>query len=1551
MVACGVVLMSSGAEPGPGLSVGQVRAASALRADGVTVNWCARLGTPVRVRGADLDQSATAIGARVRAVVRQDDYPQRAIALLDALSGLYRTQDASEAFAVKRIERDALGHRHVRLAQVHRELPVTGGDLLVHFDAAGKAYEVTGDCVPGIELAITPRLSGADATAAARGDLKAKGRPQGVLEAGPELVIHTGAGLPALAYELALGYSHKKAGVALWRYWVDAQTGDILNCYDDVQSEDVSISGNILPREGGTLVTVTGWHEAGSYYLQDRTVNYIVRDQQSVRDLYSGVWSARTSASWGNADPAAVSGAYNIRLALQYFANVHGRNSFDNAGAQVIVNVHHGQSYNNAFWHPTPKRLYFGDGDGTMTTPASVLDVVVHELTHAVTSHSANLRYQNESGALNESFSDIFAACVEFAVQPDGRHAYPNSLAGHSDWLFGEEWLAADLKRDIRNPRNAALRTPQPSRYKGTHWYTGTGDNGGVHYNNSVQSHAFYLMSEGGTGNNDGIAYSVSKIGITNAAKVAYRALTVYCTVDTDHAAARLAWESAARDLNASWVPTIQSAWAAVGVGQAAPAVVMPAFNPPAGAYSSAVTVTVTTATSGAEIRYTLDGGEPTTASTLYTAPIAVAADATIKAKAFKAGVQPSATASAAYTFLGTRLYAFLVDDTSPGWATQGQWAFGRPTGGGGSTGPTDPSGGHTGNNAYGYNLNGDYANNIAGTHWLTAGPLNFSAASNVKLAFWRWLGVEEPAYDKVYLDVSKDGAAWTRVWQNTSRMGYGESDSVISDWSQYVYDISAVADRQATVYVRWGLGPTDGSTVYCGWNIDDVEFWGRGTPGGVVPAAPANLVAAAVASNHVRLAWQDKSDNEQGFIIQRVRQVDATGFAEIARVGANSTSYDDRTVAPKNAYNYRVAAYNTTGNSDFSNVSTVTTPDQTGDNWDPTDDTGDGATQLAAATQAEQSHGPHTLSGADGADWFKLHLTAGSSYNFNTAGGSGDTYGELFRDSTAYHRVGSDDDSAGNRQFSLTVTPDTTGTYYLRVKTQGASPEAVYTLRYRVLTASSNDAWDPGDDSGAGATALPAPTAAVQTHGEHTLSPTDAADWFKVQLAAGTLYNFHTMGGSGDIIGELFSDAGGTTRVAMDDDSGGSGQFSLIYTAATTDWYYLKVRSRTVGGNARYTLSYSSGNDAWDPGDDDPSVAPTAITNASHVQQSHGPHRLSATDQSDYFAVWLVYGEDYDFNSIGGTGDLYIRMWHWDGAQWHLLLEDDDSGGNRQFDLKARNNLADGWYYLQVSTYNAGENAQYSLNYTGGKDPWDPADNTGGGATALGTPDENGTAHGPHTLTWGDHYDWYRIDMTEGMKYYMTTYTGTGDTLAGLYADPGGTQLLASDDDSGGNYQMAIAYVAASSAPHYLMVRCYTLGNYARYPLYCWQAVDGDGDGMPDRWERTEFGSVGAANAQTDHDRDGSLDREELIAGTEANDSNSVFKCMSIRPVPGVGNVITWPSVADRLYGVERAPSLSLGFAPVAAALPATAPMNTYTDNTAAAGSHYYRLNVQQKP
>ena len=154
--------------------------------------------------------------------------------------------------------------------------------------------------------------------------------------------------------------------------------------------------------------------------------------------------------------------------------------------------------------------------------------------------------------------------------------------------------------------------------------------------------------------------------------------------------------------------------------------------------------------------------------------------------------------------------------DTDPGWTTEGQWTFGSAAAGGNLCG--DPISAYSGTNIYGYNIGGDYENNMPEYH-LTTLPIDCSNYENVHLKFMRWLGVESSYYDRAAVEVSNDGVNWTAVWENPGDLICDQ------EWVSVSYDISTIADLQTTVYVRWVMGPTDSSVVYPGWSIDDVQI------------------------------------------------------------------------------------------------------------------------------------------------------------------------------------------------------------------------------------------------------------------------------------------------------------------------------------------------------------------------------------------------------------------------------------------------------------------------------------------------------------------------------------------------------------------------------------------------------------------------------------------------------------------------------------------------------------------------------------------------------
>lgn len=274
------------------------------------------------------------------------------------------------------------------------------------------------------------------------------------------------------------------------------------------------------------------------------TMNYALNNFTST----TSTWSLSTF------DQGALDAHWGAERTYDYYLNIHNRNSINNAGFKLISFVHYGTNYQNAFWDG--QRMTYGDGGGSYKI-FTALDVCGHEISHGLTSNTSNLMYQNESGALNESYSDIFGASIENFARPS-----------NWNWKIGEDLTNSGAGlRTMANPNQFG----DPDTYGGNSWYTGTADNGGVHTNSGVSNYWYYLLTQGGSGTNDiGNTFSVTGIGFNSASRIAFRALTVYYTPTTNYATARLLSIQAAKDLFGDCSnETIQTinAWHAVGIG------------------------------------------------------------------------------------------------------------------------------------------------------------------------------------------------------------------------------------------------------------------------------------------------------------------------------------------------------------------------------------------------------------------------------------------------------------------------------------------------------------------------------------------------------------------------------------------------------------------------------------------------------------------------------------------------------------------------------------------------------------------------------------------------------------------------------------------------------------------------------------------------------------------------------------------------------------------------------------------------------------------------
>jgi thermolysin len=253
---------------------------------------------------------------------------------------------------------------------------------------------------------------------------------------------------------------------------------------------------------------------------------------------------------------------------------VHGRRGLDNADIPIhsVTHAIRPEQWNqfpvdivlsylaNAFYYGDGV-MYYGDGLPPNVTLggqrvhhlAGALDIVAHELTHGVTDYSSGLIYQGQSGALNEAFSDIMGAAVEFMFQPE-----------KADYLCAEDVFVPGGIRSMQNP--TAFGDPDHMSIL----FTGAADNGGVHINSGIANHAFYLAIEGGRHRLGATVQGVGAANRVQIERVFYRAFTAFLVPNSSFVQAKAATIQAARELygsNPAVEAAVTQAWNAVGVG------------------------------------------------------------------------------------------------------------------------------------------------------------------------------------------------------------------------------------------------------------------------------------------------------------------------------------------------------------------------------------------------------------------------------------------------------------------------------------------------------------------------------------------------------------------------------------------------------------------------------------------------------------------------------------------------------------------------------------------------------------------------------------------------------------------------------------------------------------------------------------------------------------------------------------------------------------------------------------------------------------------------
>lgn len=483
------------------------------------------------------------------------------------------------------------GRIHERMDQYFKGVRVFGGDVARQLEGS-RTLSVFGVVYRDIDLDPTPKLKPEEAQAVIEKRAGAPLRPG----ATPELVV-----LPRDGGGYALAYREETfARGALRMCFVDARTGEVLLEYDDLQTEAAVGTGTgVLKDAKKVSANATG----GTYAADDqlRPPALFTFDMRGnldrTLDLLDGFLAFSPADLASDSDNVWTDGADVDAHVYQgwtydYFYKRFGRRGLDGNDVRIVGLTHPVRRedifsvpdevidifYLNAFYCgvcgpdgkgtmvygeglPSNVRLRFGSTLVSVNYFAAALDVVAHELTHGVTSHTSRLISRDESGALNEAFSDIMGTSVEFLFQP------PGDGPMKADYLMGEDIVSAlvpGFNRSLRDP--AAFGDPDHYSRR----FVGSADRGGIHSNSLIASHAFYLAVEGGTNRTSG--RSVQGVGAANrdqVEKAFYRGFALMLPSNATFSLARAATIQAARELygaSSDAARAVTQAWDAVGV-------------------------------------------------------------------------------------------------------------------------------------------------------------------------------------------------------------------------------------------------------------------------------------------------------------------------------------------------------------------------------------------------------------------------------------------------------------------------------------------------------------------------------------------------------------------------------------------------------------------------------------------------------------------------------------------------------------------------------------------------------------------------------------------------------------------------------------------------------------------------------------------------------------------------------------------------------------------------------------------------------------------------
>ncbi|HSD82435.1 MAG TPA: M4 family metallopeptidase, partial [Anaerolineae bacterium] len=484
---------------GPQAAFNQLQARSSST---LAVNWDARSEVPNFLTGLD---PATRLPYRPTAAERGNPI---AIArgFLDENRALFKLRSVAQDLQFLRNETDKqLGWSHVRMSQVYQGLPVFGYQLIVHLDAQNQVVTVNGHLRPGIDLDPTPKVSQSAAEQLALDDLlngqlepAQRSRVKAtILHDQTQLLIQVDQNdQPRLAWYVTITTD---SPLGQWRYFVNARRAQVVHQFDSLA-------------DGKRRMTYTADNST------DIPGRLLIDEGERSKDAIA---------------QAAHEGAGKV---YDYYFNVFQRDGLDDQGSPLVSTVHYGsdpEDAENAAWIGEAQQMIYGDGGKIFKPLAYGLDVIGHEFTHGIIDNTSNLVYEGQSGALNESYADVFGALIDRGNWTIGETVI-KSPPFPIKYLRSLEDPNAQSSYDSSDPLHSIGQPAHMNEYADLP-YTRKGDNGGVHVNSGIPNRVAYLVARA--------------IGSEKMEQVYYRTLTQYLSPNSDFSDAARATVRAAQDL------------------------------------------------------------------------------------------------------------------------------------------------------------------------------------------------------------------------------------------------------------------------------------------------------------------------------------------------------------------------------------------------------------------------------------------------------------------------------------------------------------------------------------------------------------------------------------------------------------------------------------------------------------------------------------------------------------------------------------------------------------------------------------------------------------------------------------------------------------------------------------------------------------------------------------------------------------------------------------------------------------------------------------------